>query len=234
MDEEAGRLFDEGCELSSAGEFGRAIACFEASCKLAPDALTLCNLGVSYERTGQVESAINCYSRASRLEPWDPVPRVNLGDALVRESRFVEAANAYVDALRAAEKGEFLDEPWTTLNNLGVAYERTGDPVKAEACYKKALEVRPDYDTARSNYLRMVKIRKEPPKLPPKNDDPEEIAPFRGRLPEFIDDDDDDDDDFDASEISRSSPTGRQCATCSCGPGGFVWSWASLFNITHS
>ena len=153
-EERATALFDTGCEHSAAGDYASAVSAFAASAALVPDAVTLCNLGVSYERLGEIDKAVDCYSKACKLEQRDAVPRVNLGDALVRQHRYFEAAKAYLEALRLP-----LDEPWTVLNNLAVTYERTADPVKAEACYKKAVELRPQYDVARLNYLRMVKLR---------------------------------------------------------------------------
>lgn len=223
LEERAASLFDEGCELSLTGDFIRSVGAFREAAALVPDALTFCNLGVAHEHLGEFDAAISCYSRACKLEPGDPIPRVNLGDALVRQSRYVEASHAYVEALRAKQP---LEEAWTCLNNLGVAYERTADPMKAEACYKKAVELRPQYDLARQNYLRMVNQRnaadaatlaeRESECQPDPVDavtlrQENELEPMQSVTPG------DDDDDFDASQIARASH-GKHipCTTCAC------------------
>lgn len=223
LEERAASLFDEGCELSLAGDFVRSVGAFTDAAALVPDALTFCNLGVAHEHLGEVDAAISCYSRACKLEPGDPIPRVNLGDALVRQNRFVEASHAYVEALRAKQP---LEEAWTCLNNLGVAYERTADPMKAEACYKKAVELRPQYDLARQNYLRMVNQRQaaDAAALAERESecqpDPVEAVTLRqdNELETIhANTTGDDDDDFDASQIARTSH-GRPipCTTCAC------------------
>jgi len=49
------------------------------------------------------------------------------------------------------------DEPWGTLNNLGVCYENMGDAARATKCYHKAVALRPQYVVARDNLRRLIK-----------------------------------------------------------------------------
>ena len=76
--------------------------------------------GVAKERNEDVDGAILCYERAVLLDPSDVLGFVNLGDALVRRSRHVEATRAYARALDLD-----LEEPWGVLNNLGAAFPET-------------------------------------------------------------------------------------------------------------
>mmetsp|Transcript_1040 Transcript_1040/g.3642 ORF Transcript_1040/g.3642 Transcript_1040/m.3642 type:complete len:296 (-) Transcript_1040:94-981(-) len=156
-DDKAAELFDIGIDCVARGDFVGAEGAFQKSIGLAsePDALAHCNLGVARERLGNVDGAIDAYRRASKLDATDPFALVNLGDALVRQQRHREAERAYLAAL--AIQNDEHDEPWGTLNNLGVCYENMGDAARATKCYHKAVALRPQYVVARDNLRRLIK-----------------------------------------------------------------------------
>lgn len=73
-----------------------------------------------------------------------------LGDALRRNERFAEAAEAYGRAIALIETP--TQRHWPLFYSRGVAYERAGDWPKAEADFRKALELNPDQPQV-LNYL---------------------------------------------------------------------------------
>lgn len=73
-----------------------------------------------------------------------------LGDALRREERYEEAAASYsqvIDRIQEATRGD-----WRSYYVRGIAYERTGEWDKAEADFRKALELQPEQPLV-LNYL---------------------------------------------------------------------------------
>ena len=73
-----------------------------------------------------------------------------LGDVLRREERYAEAADSYtavIDRIDEATRGD-----WRSYYVRGIAYERIGDWDKAEADFRKSLELQPDQPLV-LNYL---------------------------------------------------------------------------------
>lgn len=146
-------LAEEGVEAASNGDYEEAVLAFERSLTIDEDAVTLCNLGVAYERLGRVEEAIKAYERCSAVEPEDCVPLVNRADALVRTGRLQLATRVYVQAL-SLDDGP--SEPWAVVNNLGVAYERLGEVDNAVLAYREAARLHPRYALPRENLKRLA------------------------------------------------------------------------------
>ncbi|GMV99056.1 MAG: hypothetical protein AMXMBFR84_01950 [Candidatus Hydrogenedentota bacterium] len=71
-------------------------------------------------------------------------------------ARAMKSEERVEDRLWNMEKAEKISEDnKENLNNLGALYAEFGYPDKAEACFRKALALRPDYETARRNLKRL-------------------------------------------------------------------------------
>jgi Flp pilus assembly protein TadD len=81
-----------------------------------------------------------------------------LGDALRAEERFPEAAGAYSRAIELA--GEPRPAHWVLFYTRGISYERAGDWPKAEADFRKALELEPGQPLV-LNYLGYSMVEKQ-------------------------------------------------------------------------
>ena len=147
-------LAEEGVEAAQAGDYASAALSFERSLACRDDATVRCNLGVAYERLGRLEEAIDAYGAAGAAEASDPVALVNRGDALVRAGRVRDATRCYVDALARSPA-----EPWAVINNLGVAYERSGELENAVLAYREAARLAPRYARPRENLRRIYAER---------------------------------------------------------------------------
>ncbi len=100
--------------------------------------------GNMHAKKGELDLAIECYKRASELDPDDEKPLFNLGLALKRMGKFDEAIQAYDKALAISEDPE-------TWNNKGNALARLGRFDEAVESFRNALRLKPDYETARVN-----------------------------------------------------------------------------------
>lgn len=118
-------------------------------------------LAVLLEEAGRYEEAIDAYARAEAVSPGDRSARdgaararANLAMDLDRRSTDLlkrhEADEAVTLARRAVELEPKQPGYW---NNLGAALAARLDLDDGLACYRKALEIRPDFATARSNLL---------------------------------------------------------------------------------
>lgn len=103
------------------------------------------NLGYAYLLENRLPEAEKYFRKSIALMPGYSLALNNLGFCLVRLGRDTEALKIFQQALSMAE----------AYNNLGVAYERSGDRLKALTCYKEALRESPDLAQARKNASRL-------------------------------------------------------------------------------
>ncbi len=101
------------------------------------------NLGVIYERRGELAEAELLYVRALRLRPDFTEAVYNLGVVYKKQKKVAEAEVQFLRVLRLRPG---LPEAHF---NLGATYERQGRLADAEAQYERALTGRPGYGKAR-------------------------------------------------------------------------------------
>jgi tetratricopeptide (TPR) repeat protein len=102
------------------------------------------------ERTGQTDEAIRQVERIGRDYPDSSLPDEELGDLLRQKQRFSEAINAYDRVI--ARIRQPVQNDWIIYYSRGIAYERTSQWTRAEADFKRALELSPDQPSV-LNYL---------------------------------------------------------------------------------
>ncbi|MBM3515123.1 MAG: tetratricopeptide repeat protein [Alphaproteobacteria bacterium] len=102
------------------------------------------------ERLGRSGDALAQLQMLARARSDDPDAQMALGDLLRRESKFREAADAYDKAFALYPGGS--PENWALFYIRGIALERAKDWTRAEADFKRALELNPDEPSV-LNYL---------------------------------------------------------------------------------
>jgi Flp pilus assembly protein TadD len=90
------------------------------------------DLGVAYERSGEVKLAASEYRKALGINPRLVRPRVNLGNLSAGAGRWEEAARHYRRALRDSSDAD-------AMNNLAVALLRLKNPGEARTWAEKAV-----------------------------------------------------------------------------------------------
>lgn len=100
---------------------------------------------------GQGDEAIAMLQRMSAKEPARATAEMQLGDLLREKKRFVEAADAYGEAIRRLQAAG-MSPRWSLYYSRGISYERAGQWPKAEADLLHALQLKPDQPLV-LNYL---------------------------------------------------------------------------------
>jgi two-component system response regulator AtoC len=98
-------------------------------------------LGLSLKALGRTAEAEAALLDAIRLDNSNPLPYGVLGDLLVADSRYFQAADSYQLALDKVQDPASLA---ALRNDLGVAYFRGGELEKAAEAFKAVLKEHPD------------------------------------------------------------------------------------------
>ena len=103
------------------------------------------NLGLVFQKLGELQKAISCYQKAIEIQPNYAIAHNNLGIALKELRDYKKAIGCYEKAIQI--NPNYGD----AYNNLGVAFKELGELQKAIACYEKALKLKPDSVSAQAN-----------------------------------------------------------------------------------
>ncbi|QQR38124.1 tetratricopeptide repeat protein [Devosia rhizoryzae] len=137
--------------LDLAGQHESANALYDAIPATSPMKPTaVIRIAQNLDAGDNREEGIRRLRNIVALNPDDLQAVSSLGDMLSANENWLEAAEAYSDALRISG-GEAASD-WGLHYVRGIAYERGGQWEKAEADFKKALELNPD-QPAVLNYL---------------------------------------------------------------------------------
>lgn len=101
------------------------------------------NRGIVRMRLGNIDGALEDYARAKEMRPEMGEIYLNEGAALISRGD-VEAGKAAIE--KALELG--TQDEHAAYYNLGLAYEKLGNPTEAYFSYRKALDLRPGWDLA--------------------------------------------------------------------------------------
>jgi len=113
-------------------------------------------LGALLEEFGDAQDALDAKQKAVELSPMDAETHNNLGFALHRQERFVEAEDSYLKAISL--KPDFA-EAYANLGAMQKALDRFDE---AKESYLKAVSLKPNYAKAYYNLAAMLKERGEP------------------------------------------------------------------------
>lgn len=99
-------------------------------------------VGEELHKIGNDDEAIAWLQKLVDSRPNRPEAAAQLGDILRANKRFAEAVKAYDTAIARLPKPQAND--WSVFYFRGIALERSDNWTKAEADFKKALELQPD------------------------------------------------------------------------------------------
>ncbi len=97
------------------------------------------NLGNSYDKIGDIDTALKAYKTAVEINPTLSESRVNVGNIYLRKGRVTDAIKEYQAALRINPKDA------TSHNNLGNAYSEQGRLGYAVSEYNQAIGLDPNF-----------------------------------------------------------------------------------------
>jgi tetratricopeptide (TPR) repeat protein len=127
-------MFQQGLQLSVAGDLKAAVTTYQKLLCLDPDhLLALYNLGLCRRKLGDADGAREVYERAIAKAPDFVDARFNLGNLYLGEQRYPEAIHQYRQVLQreAAHEGTHL--------NLSLALMESGDGAGAHQQLETAL-----------------------------------------------------------------------------------------------
>ena len=103
------------------------------------------NMGVLFERRGNIDEAFYHYTQRLRLQPGHAKAHYNLGVVLTRQEKYEEAVQHFSQALQI--RPDYAE----AHNNLGIALARQGKLEEAIHHYSEALRFQPDYAETHNN-----------------------------------------------------------------------------------
>lgn len=101
-------------------------------------------IAILYERLGETALAAKHYERAAELDPRDPFIRNARGSFFCKQGQYDKALREFENALG----NPLYPTRWVALTNAGLCIERSGEQVKAEEYYRRALTANPRYTPA--------------------------------------------------------------------------------------
>lgn len=131
---------DLGLNYARSGEYDLALDKLQRAIEQNPNyALAHNGIAYVYARRNDPARADEHYKRALRLNPGDPATRNNYAVFLCGEKRVAEAEKLFLQAAATPR----YESPENAYVNAGVCARRSGDLVKADAYFRKALELKP-------------------------------------------------------------------------------------------
>ncbi len=128
-----------------------AIEAYNSIAPAAPfHALGQLRAALALDRLDRTEEAEKAFRESIASDPTDVQSYISFGNMLRGRERFAEAAEVYGQAIDLIPSPGAAD--WSLFYFRGIAYERTKEWPKAEADFKKALELSPDQPLV-LNYL---------------------------------------------------------------------------------
>lgn len=101
-------------------------------------------LGLAYYKKGELDLALKQFKRALELNPKFSEARNNLGIMYLEKKMWDDA----IDELKKATGDILYPTPEYAYTNMGWAYFKKNDPIKAIECYQKAIEKNPRFPKA--------------------------------------------------------------------------------------
>lgn len=143
----------QGDEARAAGNIDSAIPLYGRALQVNPEGLEAkLGLGQSYLAIGASDEAAAQFRDVLTRRGGNAAARRGLAAALIATNQ-PALAEKQVDAALQADAGDYR-----ALNLLGVSLDMQGRHAEAQANYRRAIELAPDYVSVRSNYALSLAI----------------------------------------------------------------------------
>jgi tetratricopeptide (TPR) repeat protein len=145
--EQAAFYVELGDALRHNAKPGDAVPRYREALRLKPDSLAgLLGLGRAFDATGDLVRALDAFTRATKALPDDAYSWLQLGQTYIRLER-------ETDALSALQQALTLDPgvPETHYALALLLSKPAGDAARAEAEWREAIRLQPDYSQAHMN-----------------------------------------------------------------------------------
>ncbi|MBX7247522.1 MAG: tetratricopeptide repeat protein [Caulobacteraceae bacterium] len=146
------------CSRAALGDGAASNGVRACDAALRDDSLTARDRAATFVNRGVLELRSRDFDRAVR--DFDAALRINprLGEALVNRGAARVGQHRYADGLRDLERGTELGaaEPEKAWFNRGLAHEGLGDLQAAYRAYRRAAELRPDWDAPQRELARFT------------------------------------------------------------------------------
>jgi tetratricopeptide (TPR) repeat protein len=130
----------------SRGQSQKAIPLYREAVRRRPDSLAMLGLGRALEKAGQSAGAVEAFQAATHAAPDDALSWRELGQIYVKQGKRAEALPALGKSL------QLDNESPEAHYALGLAWSQPGgDPLRAEASFREAIRLAPDYPEAHMN-----------------------------------------------------------------------------------
>jgi tetratricopeptide (TPR) repeat protein len=130
----------------------------------AQDDQSLLIKGNELYKNRQYDEAANQYKKAADINEKNPKAQYNLGNALYRSKKNIDAQKAF-DAAAESAKDEGMKSK--ALYNKGVTYSQEKKLMESIDAYKQTLILNPTDDEARENLQKALnELKKQPPPQP--------------------------------------------------------------------
>src|SRR6185436_4968703 len=103
-------------------------------------AFALVDLGRAYEKTDNLEKAVESYQEATKLDPHYAAAFLRLGSALRRHRKFIEADSALNEASKLFGMSTEIEGITEVLLQKGLAFSQQGKIAEAQAQLQQALD----------------------------------------------------------------------------------------------
>ncbi len=148
---EAEYYFHQAYQFQMSGRIHEAIEHYKRSIEIFPTSEAHTFLGWALSFEGDIEGAISECETAISIDPDFGNPYNDIGAYLMNLQRFDEAAQ-WFERAKEAKRYEARHYPYF---NLGRIKEKQGDWLGASNEYKKALELYPEYESAKESLHRV-------------------------------------------------------------------------------
>ena len=150
----AAELFRQAYQLQMQGELDLAVRLYQRSIELHPTAEAYTYLAWTYRFQGKLDQAIVECKKAIAIDPGYGNPYNDIGAYLIEKDKLDEAI-PWFEADTRAHRYEAYHYPWFNLGRVYFAKEMYS---RARECWKKALEIEPDYVPARQALSRLSRL----------------------------------------------------------------------------
>lgn len=127
----------------------------------------------AYDREDYQEAEVN-YRRALQKNPNSFAATYNLGNALLRQEKFDEAAKQYIRATTQVKASEDAQRLANAYHNLGNSFFAMQDYDKAIEAYKQSLRLNPKDNDTRYNLVKAMQMKKQQQQQPQPQPQPQQ------------------------------------------------------------